>query len=97
MLSSPEVVRAAARIREHELVAGAELRPRFEEFAERYRQAVDSLDYEALGRVCSGKHGEWGRACVLDADHDAAMGGLHWGLTPDGTPVAWVGSAPDDD
>lgn len=21
----------------------------------------------------------------------------HWGLTPDGAPVAWIGCAPDDD
>lgn len=88
------VMRTAAAIEKEELRAGAELQHRFGEFAGRYRQAVSSGDHEVLARICPGKHGRWGRACVLDADHGAATGGLHWGLTGGGDPIAWVGSAP---
>ncbi|MFF1680785.1 hypothetical protein ACFVYG_32700 [Streptomyces sp. NPDC058256] len=95
-MADPAVMRAAARIQEEERRAGAELRPRFQAFADRYRQAVGSLDHEVLSRICPGKHARWGRACVLDADHDAETGPLHWGLTPDGDPIAWVGSPEDD-
>ncbi|QDN54013.1 hypothetical protein [Streptomyces sp. S1D4-20] len=97
VLSHPDVVRAAARVQEHELLAGAELEPRFGVFADRYRQAVATPDYEVLSRICPAKHGQWGRACVLDAGHEDATGGLHWGLTTDGRPIAWAGTAPDDD
>ncbi|MCZ1012104.1 hypothetical protein [Streptomyces lydicus] len=90
------MVRAATAHAE-ELRAGAELQHRFTTYADRYRQAVDSGDVEVLARTCPDKHGRWGRACLLDADHDAATSGLHWGLTPSGDPIAWVGSALDND
>ncbi|MER7050046.1 hypothetical protein [Streptomyces jumonjinensis] len=41
-----------------------------------------------------GKHGRWGRVCVLDDGHE--MEEPHWGRTSEGQPIAWVGSAPDD-
>ncbi|MFD7861470.1 hypothetical protein [Streptomyces sp. NPDC059783] len=97
VLSHPAVVQAAARVQEQELLDGVELQPRFSMFADRYHQAVTSADHEALSRTCSAKHGQWGRVCLLDADHEDTTGGLHWGLTADGRPIAWVGTAPDDD
>ncbi len=97
VLASPAVMRAAARIQEEELRAGAELRPRYQRFADQYRQAVASVDLAALSQVCHGKHSRWGRACVLEAGHEAQTDPLHWGLTTHEDPIAWLGSAPDDD
>lgn len=41
-----------------------------------------------------GKHGRWERICVQNTGHETRT--PHWGLTPDGAPVAWIGSTPDD-
>ncbi|MGW6485579.1 hypothetical protein [Streptomyces sp. NPDC055056] len=43
-----------------------------------------------------GKHGRWGRICVLLDGHEISMEELHWGRTREGRASAWVGSAPDD-
>ncbi|MFJ9891599.1 hypothetical protein ACIQRW_37940 [Streptomyces sp. NPDC091287] len=75
--------------------AGRELRDDLQVFQDRYEIAVRTGDIAALTQVCTGKHGRWGRTCVQSAGHETRT--PHWGITPDGEPVAWIGSAPDDD
>ncbi|MFF8506434.1 hypothetical protein ACF07L_38220 [Streptomyces anulatus] len=94
VLSDPEVRRIGALIDEEEVRAGVELRGEFREFQDRYEEAVRTGDAAVLARVCPGKHGRWGRVCVLSAGHEDWA--PHWGTTAGG-PVAWIGSAPDDD
>lgn len=93
--SDPEVRRLGEEIRKEEARLGLELRPRFQPLQDRYDRAVRDLDAEALIRTCYGKHGRWGRICVLTEGHETTE--PHWGITAEGRPVAWVGSAPDDD
>ena len=64
-------------------------------FQERYDRAVQDGDVDLLSRSCPGKHGRWGRICVLDVGHEAEY--PHLGTNSEGQPVAWVGTAPDDD
>ncbi|MGW2721716.1 hypothetical protein [Streptomyces sp. NPDC001492] len=59
-----------------------ELRPLLRRFQERYDGAVRDGDLDVLIRTCSGKHGWWGRACVLDAGHEAEY--RTWGPPPKG-------------
>lgn len=66
----------------------------FQLFQDRYAHAVRTGDVALLAGVCGGKHGRWGRICVLSAGHEERA--PHWGSTVEG-PVAWIGSAPDDD
>ncbi|MFH8670342.1 hypothetical protein ACH4F3_36565 [Streptomyces anulatus] len=82
-------------IQEEESRAGRELRDELQVFQDQYEIAVRTEDIAALTRVCSGKHGRWGRICTQSAGHEART--PHWGNTPDGDPVAWIASAPDDD
>ncbi|MFF3826223.1 hypothetical protein ACFYXN_20500 [Streptomyces griseus] len=96
VLGEPEVRRIGALVEEEEEEerrAGAELEDEFRAFQERYAGAVRTGDVELLVGVCVGKHGRWGRICVLEADHEDRA--PHWGTTAEG-PVAWIGSAPDD-
>ncbi|MEU6957625.1 hypothetical protein [Streptomyces sp. NPDC045714] len=94
VLGDPEVRRIGALVEEEERRAGAELRDGFQVFRDRYAHAVRTGDVILLAGVCAGKHGRWGRICVLSAGHEERA--PHWGSTVEG-PVAWIGSAPDDD
>ncbi|MBK6017605.1 hypothetical protein [Streptomyces sp. MBT53] len=95
VMSDPEVRRLGEEIRQEETRLGLELRPRFQPLKDQYDRAVREGNIDVLTRTCHGKHGRWGRICVLTAGHESAE--LHWGITSEGQPVAWVGSAPDDD
>lgn len=94
VLADPEVRRIGVLIEAEELRAGAEFQEEFRVFQGRYEEAVRTGDVAVLARVCSGKHGRWGRICVLTAGHQERV--PHWGTTVGG-PVAWIGSAPDGD
>ncbi|MFF8747811.1 hypothetical protein [Streptomyces californicus] len=95
ILADPEVQRIGALIQDEETRAGQELHAELQALQDRYETAVRTGDLTVLTQVCEGKHGRWGRICVQDTGHDTRT--PHWGTTPDGTPVAWIGSAPDDD
>ncbi|MEU3978350.1 hypothetical protein [Streptomyces bacillaris] len=95
ILADPEVRRIGALIEDEESRGGQELREELQVFQDRYETAVREGDTAVLARVCEGKHGRWGRICVQNTGHETRT--PHWGLTPDGAPVAWIGSAPDDD
>ncbi|GHB12195.1 hypothetical protein GCM10010330_77870 [Streptomyces tendae] len=94
ILADPAVARLRDQIDQEEHRLGAELRPSFHAWQERYDAAVRDGDLAALARVCPAKHGQWGRICVLDTGHDTTA--PHWGTTRDGQCVAWIGTAPDD-
>ncbi|MET8889790.1 hypothetical protein [Streptomyces griseus] len=94
VLADPEVQRLQALIEQEEVAAGRDLRDELQPFQDRYDHAVQTGDVAALAVLCPGKHGRWGRICVQSAGHETRTS--HWGITPDG-PVAWIGSAPDDD
>ncbi|MFD4833284.1 hypothetical protein ACFWPV_26025 [Streptomyces uncialis] len=70
------------------------MRARLQPFQDRYDQAVRDGNAARLVGVCAGKHGRWGRICVLDNGHELEE--PHWGRTSEGRPIAWVDSAPDD-
>ncbi|MYS33533.1 hypothetical protein K388_05864 [Streptomyces sp. KhCrAH-43] len=95
LLADPEVRRLGEEIRLEELRLGLHLRARYGALQDRRERAVREGDHAVLQRVCPAKHGQWGRICVLDAGHESAD--PHWGVNAEGQPVAWVGSAPDDD
>ncbi|MFB7935440.1 hypothetical protein [Streptomyces sp. NPDC056039] len=65
-------------------------------FQDRYAQAVRDGDAARFAGICPGKHGRWGRICVLDDGHETSVEEPHWGHNNEGQPIAWVGSAPDD-
>ncbi|MFJ7258246.1 hypothetical protein ACIQWV_38410 [Streptomyces sp. NPDC098085] len=73
-----------------------ELSARLQPFQDRYDQAVAEGDAAPLIGACAGKHGRWGRICVLPGGHETSMEEPHWGRNSEGRPIAWVGSAPDD-
>lgn len=60
------------------------LAPMLRHYQERYDRAVQYADLGLLSRSCPGKHGRWGRICVLDAGHEA--GSPTWGPTLKGSP-----------
>jgi hypothetical protein len=95
LLADPEVRRLGKEIRLEEIRLGLHLRPRYEALQDRHQQALRDGDRAVLQRGCPGKYGRWGRICVLDAGHESED--PHWGVNGGGTPVAWVGSAADDD
>jgi hypothetical protein len=95
-LSDPQVQQARARIEAAETQLGMELCARLQPFQDRYEQAVRDGDAARLTGICPGKHGRWGRICVLDDGHETSMEEPHWGHNSQGQPIAWVGSAPDD-
>ncbi|MCQ1582556.1 hypothetical protein ABZV81_34140 [Streptomyces parvus] len=95
ILSDPEVQRIGALIQDEETRGGRELRDELQVFQDRYETAVHTGDIAVLTQVCEGKHGRWGRICVQSTGHETRT--PHWGITPNGEPVAWIGSAPDDD
>ncbi|MDP9616487.1 hypothetical protein [Streptomyces demainii] len=96
VLADPQVQRVRAQVQEAETQFGLELRVHLQPFQDRYDQAVRDGDTAVLIRICPGKHGWWGRICVLDEGHETSMEEPHWGHNSDGRPIAWVGSAPDD-
>ena len=95
VISDPAVQRLKDEINQLESSLAQELSPKLRRSQERYDRAVREGDYDLLIRRCPGKHGRWGRICVLDVGHEAEY--PHLGTTLDGEPVAWVGTAPDDD
>ncbi|MEU9547099.1 hypothetical protein [Streptomyces mirabilis] len=96
VLADPQVQRVRAQVQEAETRFGLQLRAHLQPFQDRYDQAVRDGDTVMLIRICLGKHGRWGRICVLDEGHETSMEEPHWGYNSDGQPVAWGGSAPDD-
>ncbi|MFR0367486.1 hypothetical protein [Streptomyces sp. MCC20] len=95
VMSDPVVQRLKEEIEELEASLVREFSPMLRRFQERYDRAVQDADLDLLSRSCPGKHGRWGRICVLDAGHEAEY--PHLGTNSEGQPVAWVGTAPDDD
>lgn len=96
VLSDPGVREARERVETAETEMGTKLRARLQSFQDRYDQAVAAGDADALAGLCPGKHGHWGRICVLPDGHETSMEEPHWGHNSEGRPIAWVGSAPDD-
>ncbi|MEV5568023.1 hypothetical protein AB0L54_35000 [Streptomyces sp. NPDC052196] len=96
VLSDPGVREARDRVEAAETEIGMELCARLQPFQDRYDQAVVEGDAEGFAGLCGGKHGRWGRICVLPDGHETSMEEPHWGRTSEGRPIAWVGSAPDD-
>ncbi|WP_234337106.1 hypothetical protein [Streptomyces xylophagus] len=95
VMSDPEARRLKQEIAALEASMAQELSPLLRHFQERYDRAVRDADLDLLSRSCPGKHGRWGRVCVLDIGHEAEY--PHLGANSEGQPVAWVGTAPDDD
>lgn len=93
LLADPQVQQAGARVEAAETELGRELSAGLQPFQDRYEQVVREGDAGRLAGVCPGKHGRWGRICVLDDGHETEP---HWGHNSEGQPIAWVGSAPDD-
>lgn len=96
VLSDPGVQAALNRVEAAETELGMELCARLQPFQDRYDQAVAAGDADGLAGLCGGKHGRWGRICVLPDGHETSMEEPHWGRNSEGRPIAWVGSAPDD-
>ncbi|MEV5518310.1 hypothetical protein AB0L50_36355 [Streptomyces flaveolus] len=96
MLDDPGVQAARERVEAAETEPGLELRTRLRPFQDRYDQAVAEGDAARLTGLCAGKHGRWGRICVLPDGHETSVEEPHWGHNSEGRPIAWVGSAPDD-
>ncbi|WP_435060111.1 hypothetical protein [Streptomyces sp. bgisy060] len=96
VLSDRGVQEARERVEAAETELGLELCARLQSYQDRYDQAVRDGDAPWLTGVCVGKHGRWGRICVLPDGHESSMEEPHWGRNSEGRPIAWVGSAPDD-
>ncbi|MBD9730356.1 hypothetical protein IGX29_00705 [Streptomyces sp. H28] len=96
VLSDPGVQAARNRVEAAETELGMELCARLQRFQDRYDHAVAEGDTAQLAGLCAGRHGRWGRICVLPDRHETSMEEPHWGHNSEGQPVAWVGSAPDD-
>lgn len=95
LASDPEVQRLKREIDALEASMAQQFSPVLQRFQGRYDRAVRDADLDLLRRSCPGKHGRWGRICVLDIGHEAEY--PHLGTNFKGQPVAWVGSTPDDD
>ncbi|MEU7649150.1 hypothetical protein [Streptomyces huasconensis] len=87
---------ARDRVEAAETQLGMELCACLQPFQDRYDRAVREGDVDRLTAICPGKHGRWGRICVLDDGHETSMEEPHWGRNSEGRPIAWVGSAPDE-
>ncbi|MFC7818687.1 hypothetical protein ACFUTR_29110 [Streptomyces sp. NPDC057367] len=70
VLSDPGVREARDRVEAAETELGMELCARLHPFQDRYDQAVAEGDADGL---CGGKHGRWGRICVLPDGHETSM------------------------
>lgn len=88
VMSDPAVQRLKEEIDQLEASLARELSPALRHSQERYDRAVKEGDYDLLIQRCPGKHGRWGRICVLDVGHNAEY--PHLGTTLEGQPVAWV-------
>ncbi|MCX4681619.1 hypothetical protein OG413_41190 [Streptomyces sp. NBC_01433] len=95
LLGDREIRRLGEEIRLEEIRLGLQLRPKYQALQDRHDQAVRDLNHVPLPQACFGKHGRWGHICVLNAGHETVD--PHWGINNEGQPVAWVGSAPEDD
>lgn len=95
VMADPAVQRLDKEIRAEETRLGLQLRPRYQPLQEQHLQAEREGDLDVLLRRCSGKHGRWGRICVLATGHEPAE--PHRGVNREDEPIAWVGTAPDDD
>lgn len=93
-MTAGEQARAQVEVAETEF--GRELCARLQPFQDQHDQAVREGDAARLTGTCPGKHGRWGRICVLPDGHEISMGEPHWGRNSEGRPIAWVGSALDD-
>ncbi|MYQ55009.1 MULTISPECIES: hypothetical protein [unclassified Streptomyces] len=96
VLADPGVREARERVEAAETELGVELCARLQPFQDRYDQAVAEGDADGRAGLCAGKHGRWGRICVLPDGHETSMEEPHWGRNSEARPIAWVGSAPDD-
>ncbi|GGN61339.1 hypothetical protein GCM10012285_60130 [Streptomyces kronopolitis] len=96
VLSDPRVQEVRAQVEAAETQIGRELCARLQPFQDRFEQAVRDGDAAVLAGICPGKHGRWGRICVLDDGHETSIEEPHWGYNSEGRPIAWVGSVPDD-
>lgn len=81
VLSDPGVQEARARVEAAETELGMELCGHLQPFQDRYDQAVRDGDADRLAGICPGKHGRWGRICVLPDGHETSMEEPHWGRT----------------
>lgn len=81
VLSDPGVQEARARVEAAETELGMELCGHLQPFQDRYDQAVRDGDADRLAGICPGKHGRWGRICVLHDGHEISMEEPHWGRT----------------
>ncbi|WP_243460309.1 hypothetical protein [Streptomyces sp. M54] len=91
VLSDPGVREARERVEAAETELGVELEGCLQPFQDRYDHAVAQGDADGLAGLCAGKHGRWGRICVLPEGHETSMEEPHWGRNGKGRPVAWVG------
>ncbi|MDX5569482.1 hypothetical protein PYK79_48165 [Streptomyces sp. ID05-04B] len=94
LLSARGVREARAQVEAAETQLGMELRAHQQPFQDRYDQAVRDSDSALLTGICPGKHGGWGRICVLDDGPEVSMEAPHWGLNSEGRPITWVGAHP---
>ncbi|MEU2963104.1 hypothetical protein [Streptomyces albidoflavus] len=75
VLSDPGVQEARRWAEAAEAEMGTELSARVQPFQDRYDRAVAGGDADGLAGLCAGKHGRWGRICVLrDLNGGAALG-----------------------
>lgn len=96
VMSDPAVRELRQEVEDQEERLGTLMSGMYRAQEERWNQALREADSELLSQICPGKHGRHGRICRLDKGHDSG-GDPHWGKTAAGRPVAWLGSAPDDD
>ncbi|MFJ8752202.1 hypothetical protein ACIREO_23140 [Streptomyces sp. NPDC102441] len=96
VMSDPAVRDLVQKVGEEEERLGTLLSGIYRTEVARWNEALREADSELLSQICPAKHGRHGRICLLDEGHDSDAG-PHWGRTTAGRPVAWLGSAPDDD
>ncbi|MEU3879586.1 hypothetical protein [Streptomyces californicus] len=73
VLSDPGVREARERVEAAETELGMELEGCLQPFQDRYDHAVAQGDADGLAGLCAGKHGRWGRICVLPEGHETSM------------------------
>ncbi|MGX9923488.1 hypothetical protein ACWIG4_26980 [Streptomyces sp. NPDC002248] len=73
VLTDPGVRAARERVEAAETDLGVELEARLQPFQGRYDQAAAEGDADGLAGLCGGKHGRWGRICVLPDGHETSM------------------------
>ncbi|WP_369192373.1 hypothetical protein [Streptomyces sp. R08] len=73
VLSDPQAQEARAKVEASETEFRMELSARLQPFQDRYDQALRDGDLTRLTGICPGKHGRWGRICVLPDGHETSM------------------------